>query len=81
MTDDQGRQRIINLVQHGYPVKATVLVTRPELAELWLRVEDPNQFLEKMVADGLLVEVTYVAPDTEYRAKSVYFPAGTVILG
>lgn len=37
--------------------------------------------LERLVADGMIVEIEYVLPDTPHKIRSLFFEAGTTIRG
>jgi hypothetical protein len=70
-------EAILEIVAFG--IKATEIPVK--LAE-----KDPNlismfdpRIVQKMVDAGRLVEVEYVLPQLEFRAKSFLLPVGTVV--
>ena len=80
--DNPLRQAIVEIVETKQGCKATELVdfiagTHPELLVV---LDDLTDTIEEMVHEGELVEVEYVLPQIEYRAKSYLLPRGTQII-
>lgn len=76
---------VVMLVTNKPGIKATELVVdvieymhKNEMQE-WDHPENTIGTINKLVKTGELVEVEYVLPDMDYRAKSLYFPKGTKV--
>lgn len=57
-------------------IKATELCAREEIVRATGDFDVPS-LLDELVKEGRLVEVEYVLPQMEWRAKSFYLPAGS----
>jgi len=59
------------------PIKAMELIV--DLISSGLDHPDLPSLLEEMVKEKLIAEIEYCPPDMDYRLKSIYFSAGTLI--
>jgi hypothetical protein len=76
LTRREAKAYILSLVQTKQGVKATELAAETALA---LMDHNVPELFQELVREGQMVEVEYVLPNLERRAKSFYLPKGTKV--
>jgi len=80
MTREEMMQKIVEKVYQSGPLKGTELIPaiiQENKDDLNLDDYDMIHLLDELVNSGKLIEIEYVLPKMDYRAKSMYFPIGT----
>jgi hypothetical protein len=76
VTKDEIKQLIVERVSEKAGLKAVHLASEEDIV---LACKDLPSICEELVEEGRLVEVEYVLPEMDWRIKSFYLPAGTVV--
>ena len=78
MTTDQAKERLVEKIVGLQGIKATALVSIPEIA-VDLQEFDIPDLLDELVGEGKILEIEYNLPEMPERIKSFYLPAGTKV--
>jgi len=76
------QEAILQVINSHNGIKGTELVMKVlELVhcELYLKKENYNEILDKLVESGEITEIEYSVPSMNYRIKSFYLPKNAQI--
>jgi hypothetical protein len=69
---------ILAVVNDG-PIKGVDLALEVASKVRDITPDDVHQSIDRLIKEHKILEVEYVLPSMDYRAKSLYFPQGTQI--